>query len=372
VKILYLSGFILPSRAAHGVHVMKMCQALAKNGHEVTLFAWGHRQPGTRDIHDYYGVRNIFSVKLLPVARVRGGTLFSLPRLYRELSAYDPKNVLVYARSIYGASLAAHLGFPIIYEAHCPPPHALIHWLEKRLLRGKNLRKLVVISESLRHICLSTYGPIRHIEVCHDAADIPAVADGADYSWPGRADRLQVGYTGHLSRGRGIEIILECARRLPEYDFHIAGGRERDIQHWKRLGGANVHFHGFVQPSLVPLVLSRCDVLLMPARKGLRVVGRNIDISGWMSPMKLFEYMASRRAIIASDLPVLREILNEGNSILVAPDNLDGWVSALQKCEDPEYRDRLAGAAYEGFLANYTWEKRAARALSGLDGGRRI
>ena len=367
MKILYLSGFILPSRAAHGVHVMRMCQALAKNGHQVTLFAWGRQQDRTQDMYGYYGVNSTFSVKLLPVAGVRGGTLFSLPRLYKELRTYDPRDVLVYARSIYGASLAAQMGFRIVYEAHCPPPHALIHWLEKRLLGGESLQKLIVISESLKRIYLSLFGQIRRIEVCHDAADIPPAHGGVDYPWPGRANRLQIGYTGHLFRGRGIEIILQCAGQLPQYDFHIAGGRERDIQHWRRLGGANVHFHGFIQPSLVPVVLRKCDVLLMPAQRGLRVVGRNIDISGWMSPMKLFEYMASRRAIIASDLPVLREVLNEGNSVLVPPDDPDGWVSALQRCENREYRDRLAAAAYEEFLANYTWEKRAARALTGID-----
>jgi len=412
MKILYLSGFVLPSRAAHGVHVMRMCQAFAKNGHQVTLFAWGRRGEGilplnrgqdaresgmgfqpmnhrqdadaTRsrgqdardtqgrdalatDLYNYYGVENTFSVKLLPVPRMRGGTFFSLPRLYQELRTYDPGAVLVYARSIYGASLAAHLGFRIIYEAHSPPPHALIHWLEKRLLRGTSLQKLIVISGSLKGIYLSSFGPIRHVEVCHDAADIPSVASAADYPWPGRAGRLQVGYTGHLSRGRGVEIILGCAERLPQHDFHIVGGREQDIQYWRRQGRANVHFHGFIPPALVPVVLSKCEVLLLPAQKGLRVVGRNIDISGWMSPMKLFEYMASRRAIIASDLPVLREVLSEDQAILVAPEELDGWVSAIEKCENREYRDRLATAAYEEFLAKYTWEERAARVLTGID-----
>jgi glycosyltransferase involved in cell wall biosynthesis len=363
VNILYLSGFVIPSRAAHGVHVMKMCQALARQGHEVTLLAYGPKRGATEDVYRYYGVDETFVVKQIPVARIRGATLLSLPRLYRELKVYNRRDTLVYARSIYGAFLAARMGFRIIYEAHAPPPHALTHWLEKRLLRKEEFQKLIVISESLKRTYLSTFGPIRHIEVCRDAADIPSVGSAVDYPWPGRTGRLQVGYAGHLFRGRGIEIILGCAERLPQHDFHIVGGREQDIRYWRGQGGANVHLHGFVPPSLVPVVLSQCDVLLLPAQKGLRVVGKNIDISGCMSPMKLFEYMAARKAIIASDLPVLREVLHEGNSLLVRPDDLDGWTAGIRACEDPRRRDRLAAAAYEEFLAKYTWEIRAARAL---------
>lgn len=366
MKILYLSGFPIPSRAAHAVHAMKMCQALAKNGHEVTLFAYGREHEGTEDLHEYYGVQKIFSVKLMPRVGIGGATLLSLPRLYRELRARERRDTLAYARSIYGVSLAARMGFRTIYEAHAPPPHVLIHRLEKRLFAREEFQKLVVISESLKRIYLSTYTGIRRLEVCHDAADIPPAGAGPAYAWPGRPPRLQVGYVGHLYRGRGIDLILGCARRLPDHDFHIVGGTEPDLQHWRPQGGVNVHFHGFVPPAWVPMILSRCDVLLMPYQKGLSLGGRNIDTSGWMSPMKLFEYMAARRAIISSDLPVLREVLNEGNALLVRPDDLDGWVAALRACEDPQYREPRAAAAYADFLADYTWEKRAARALQGV------
>ncbi|MCX5645278.1 MAG: glycosyltransferase family 4 protein [Phycisphaerae bacterium] len=348
------------------MHVMKMCQAFAKHGHKVTLLAYGSKRGSTEDVYRYYGVDETFVVKQIPVVRTRGGTLLSLPRLCRELRKYSPSATLVYARSIYGASLAVRMGFRIVYEAHAAPAHALIRWLEKRLFRAEGFRKLIVISDSLRRIYLDLYGPIRHVEVCHDAADIPRTEDTPECTWPCRMDRLQIGYAGHLYRGRGIDLILGCAGRLASYDFHIVGGMERDIQYWRERAGSNVHFHGFVQPSLVPAVLSRCDVLLLPYQKGLSLGGRNIDSSGWMSPMKLFEYMAARRAIIASDLPVLREVLNEGNSILVRPDDIDGWTAAIRACEDPQCRDRLAVTAYKEFLANYTWEKRAAGVLQGV------
>ncbi len=366
MKILYLSGFPIPSRAAHSVHVMKMCQALARNGHEVILFACGREEDRAEDLYGYYGVQRIFSVKRLPVIGVRGATLWSLPRLYGALKAHDRRDTLIYARSIYGAFLAGRMGFRIVYEAHAPAPHLLIHWLEKRLFGMEGFQKLIVISESLQRIYLSIYGDIRSVAVCHDAADVPAAGTRPDSAWPGRPLCLQIGYLGHLYRGRGIDLILGCAERLPQDDFHIVGGTEHDLAHWRPRAGANVCFHGFVPPARVPAVLSRCDVLLLPYRKGLSLGGRHIDTSGWMSPMKLFEYMAARKAIIASDLPVLREVLNEDNALLVRPDDLDGWVAALRACEDPPYRERHAAAAYADFLAHYTWDQRVARALQGV------
>jgi glycosyltransferase involved in cell wall biosynthesis len=366
MKILYLSGFVLPSRAAHGVHVMRMCQAMARNGHDVTLFACRQGRVRAEDVYGYYGVEPSFAVRRLRTLPIRGGTLLSLPRLHRELKTHDRSGTLVYARSTYGAFLASKMGFPVVYEAHCPPPHPVIRSMERRIFVAPNFQKLVVISESLRRIYDSIYGPVEPVEVCHDAADPPASGGGDSHPWPGRSGRLQLGYAGHLSQGRGIDVILEAARRLPQHDFHVIGGREQDIEYWRQQVGDNVHLHGFVPPAHVSRLLSQCDVLLMPAQKGLRVVGRKIDISAWMSPMKLFEYMASRRAIIASDLPVLREVLNEGNAILVTPGDPDAWVSAIRSCEDRTLRDRLAESAYRTFLANHTWQGRAARALSGL------
>jgi glycosyltransferase involved in cell wall biosynthesis len=82
--------------------------------------------------------------------------------------------------------------------------------------------------------------------------------------------------------------------------------------------------------------------------------------------MKVFEYLACGRAIVASDLPVLREILNEGNAWLVAPEDAAAWSRALQSlAEDPRRRESLAGRARSD-SAMYTWAERARRALGGL------
>jgi glycosyltransferase involved in cell wall biosynthesis len=83
-----------------------------------------------------------------------------------------------------------------------------------------------------------------------------------------------------------------------------------------------------------------------------------------MSPLKIFEYMASKKAIVASDLPVLREILSETNAILVAPDDLEAWKDAIRKLKDNTLRKKLGSAAHKAFRSKYTWDIRARNVIS--------
>src|SRR3546814_5136960 len=87
------------------------------------------------------------------------------------------------------------------------------------------------------------------IIVAHDGADIPDNPDEPVASdWPGRSGAIQVGYVGHLYKGRGIEIVAGLARLLPQMDFHVIGGREAEIADWRaRARPPNLHFHGLVQ-----------------------------------------------------------------------------------------------------------------------------
>ena len=82
MKILYISKSIIPSRSANSIHVMKMCQALSDNGHQVVLFAPNIRSKFEKDVHniyDYYGVKNNFKIKKLIHPNIIGGaTIYTL------------------------------------------------------------------------------------------------------------------------------------------------------------------------------------------------------------------------------------------------------------------------------------------------------
>jgi glycosyltransferase involved in cell wall biosynthesis len=88
--------------------------------------------------------------------------------------------------------------------------------------------------------------------------------------------------------------------------------------------------------------------------------------AAYASPMKMFEYMACKRAILSSDLLVIREVLNETNAVLCAPEDVAGWTGALTALlGDEARRTSLADQAWHN-VQSYTWLERARRALAGF------
>jgi glycosyltransferase involved in cell wall biosynthesis len=81
----------------------------------------------------------------------------------------------------------------------------------------------------------------------------------------------------------------------------------------------------------------------------------------------MFEYMASGAPVVASDLPVIREVLkNRDNALLVEPDNAEQWADALQLIQkDRNLAGRVASAALKA-VESYTWEKRAGSVLAAI------
>jgi glycosyltransferase involved in cell wall biosynthesis len=82
-----------------------------------------------------------------------------------------------------------------------------------------------------------------------------------------------------------------------------------------------------------------------------------------MSPLKMFEYLAAERLVVASDIPVLREVLTEDIAVLVDPEDPGAWCDAVQHAaDDPAWAQQRALAA-RGVAAEHTWRARAARCL---------
>ena len=104
----------------------------------------------------------------------------------------------------------------------------------------------------------------------------------------------------------------------------------------------------------------------MPYQKKIdvgRTNGTWGDTAKWCSPMKMFEYMALKKLIISSNLPVLREILNESNCIICEPDDAEQWVRSIKKAKkQTDWANDLAEQAYTD-VQQYSWRKRVKRLL---------
>jgi len=156
---------------------------------------------------------------------------------------------------------------------------------------------------------------------------------------------------------------------MPDLGVHIWGGREVDISRWHEENNdlENLYFYGFVPPRQVSHCLVSVDVLLVPYQERV-TTAMGTDTSARMSPLKIFEYMSVARPIVASDLPVLHEVLENGaNALLCEPSNVDAWCEAIECLrESPEQRAALATRAYAEFLDQYTWQARASNMIKSI------
>jgi glycosyltransferase involved in cell wall biosynthesis len=372
MNIVYASLSYVPSRRASSVHVMKMCAALARAGHDVRLIAKCSRNPAdaAADAFAFYGVSG-FALERLERPRWRGGGVVFAAATLGALLARRRHTDLVYSHDAVGASVALELRMPTVAEFHALPHDPRVRALIRRLFRHRHLRGVVVVSDALRRDLVAQGLVPRHapVVVAHDAADPP----GPMPLVRKRDGRPRIGYVGNLYPGRGIELILELAARLPAYDFELVGGSEQDLATWRaRDLPANLILAGFVRPAELAARYRSFDAVLMPyPRSGIGVASGAHDTSRWCSPMKMFEYMAAGPPIVTSDLPVLGEVLHhEHNALVAAADDVASWQHAVERLiTDPALARRLAQQAYADLVREHTWDTRVRSIFSTLSLG---
>lgn len=345
---------------------MKMCEGFVQSGCDVTLIALAGAEAGGLTPSQFYGTSA--NVQLAFVAELPTGLGRMLYSWNAARRASRGRARWVLGRDLAGCYFAALLGLPVVYETHEPASHlrGVKRHLFTRLIRHVNFRCLVVITKVLKDSYVQEFGlPASRILVLPDAASEPVPQPPALPASP----RFTAGYLGHLYPGRGVDVIASLAARCEWADFHVVGGRDQEVQEWRDRcrGQANIMFHGFVPHAQTAAYLASLDVVFAPYQARVTVEGKG-DTSAFMSPLKLFEYMAARKAILCSDLPVLHDVMrHDGNCLLVPPGDLDAWAAALQRVSDePGLRARLADEAYEDFRRSYTWSARAERILAAL------
>ena len=370
--LLYISGSRVPSKTANGIQVMKMCEAFADLGYDVTLLVReAEIDLDSAEAHDFYGVKDTFQLSY---------TADKLPDRFGIIhtfgcvvAAIKSKATLIYGRHIPSCILAGMLVRRVGLELH--EAHTINGWIGRKIFRLAVRRKwigpVVVISGALRkEVDDVLRGVPVDIVIAHDGAvETKDVAQEFKKRETERR-RISVGYIGHLYEGRGFEIIAGAAKALAELEFHVVGGDEETVQMLKAQTAdlENLHLHGFVAPAEARQFLDMFDIALAPYQESVRVAGQGRDTSRWMSPLKIFEYMAAGKPIVCSDLPVLREVLENGKTaILVPPGEVSVWVSALQAlASDGVLRQRL-GSAARAEAKRYSWRARAEKIITSLE-----
>ena len=379
MKIFYISESIIPCKAANSIHVMKMCQAFANNGHETTLFCINGEEKQSND-YEYYGVKQNFTINKIQFKKIKILGLFKfLKKLKYEVKKLKELPDLLYGRNLKGLLILSNLNVPIIYESHHPKASRIDCIFENILFKKSNFFKLVVISEELKKEYLKRYNFLNseQIIVAHDGADIPSEVDIINNEKKIESDKkLTVGYIGHLYPGKGMEIITEVAKKMPDIKFHVVGGTNEWIEYWKEINIDNIEYHGFVNNGEINLYYNSIDILLLPykkyvytySQKNTKTNSKSTNIAKWISPLKLFEGMAYKKAMIISDLPTIREVITNGeNALICDSENIEQWVESINLLmNNREFYTNLSLNAYKTLTEKYTWNIRAKNVIKDL------
>ncbi|HET6822385.1 MAG TPA: glycosyltransferase family 4 protein [Anaerolineales bacterium] len=367
MKIVAIAGSTIPSDTANSLQVMKACQALIQIGHDLTLLVPGSANT-TVDLKQHYGLQTEVPIEWLSSSSRRRFTWDAVQRA-RSLQAD-----FVYSWFPQSATFALLYKIPAIFEIHIQPT-GLFGPVWHRLfasLRGR--KRLVSITRALVNILDRDF----HMRLSED--EVVIAPNGVDLerfaSLPDSATaRRQLGFreaptvmcTGHLYAGRGADLFLALAKSLPQAQFVWVGGRPDDIQQWKpRVESDNVTFTGFIPNRDLPLYQAAADVLLMPYSRSIMGSSGSADSAAVASPMKMFEYMAAGRAIVSSDLPVIREVLDERNAVFCKPEEVGDWRLEIDGLLNNKARRTELGEQARQDVQGYTWVARAQRIMNGF------
>ena len=367
MKLVYIANARIPTEKAHGIQIIKMCEAFSQAGAEVELVVPRRFNKIKDDPFDYYGVEKIFRITKIPsIDLVKFGKIgFWLQSCSFAKFAFFyilfRKADIIYSRDALPLFFLNFSGRDIFWESH----DGQLNFVVKRIL--KKCKKLVVITQALKDFYVEKGVEADKILVAPDGVDlkefdIVVSQREARQKFNLPKNKKIVLYSGsfYLYDWKGVDVLLDAVKYLPDdYLVVLVGGEKDEIEKIKKeYAGDKLLLAGRKAHGEIPYYLKAADVLVLPN-------SAKEDISKfYTSPLKLFEYMASGRPIVASGLPSIKEVLNQNNAFLVEPDNPQKLAEGIEKAlRDHDLADRISRQAYLD-VQNYTWTKRAENILN--------
>lgn len=354
---IYATRSIIPSRAANAVQSANMACAFSEVFESFSaVFRSASR------MEDLAGVFADFELRPPRNPHI----IFARPNVdwsnlyltgYAAYLRRHPADALVYTRSGRVGWLAASLGFNTVVELHDPLIAPYAGWLRNRWRKNARLKLVTTTARLKADVCEKTGIAEDRILIAGGAAN-PHLAGVAAIE-PRRRFSLNVGYAGSAFKGKGLEVLVACAARMPDVGFHVIGPSPEECAAYGP-GTANLVAYGRKTNRESVGLLKSMDCLLLPNQRSV-IIRSGADIGEHTSPLKMFEYMATGRPIIASDLPVLSGTLRDNvNALLCPPDDIDGFCRRITTLrQSPDLARRLGDHAKADFESDYTWSARA-------------
>jgi glycosyltransferase involved in cell wall biosynthesis len=380
LKILYHHR--TRSKDGQHVHISELINSLRKLGHEVMVVApaamerakFGADAGAVAMLKRYvphfaYELME-FGYSLIAYQRLRRVVL-----TFRPDCLYERYNLFLPA----GVWLKKNFDLPMLLEVNAPlyeerdkyggiSLRRLARWSQRYVWRGADF--VLPVTAVLADMVLAAGVPKERIAVIPNGIDQDRFGNNSlstedAKSKLGLGHRLVLGFTGFVREWHGldgvVDLIADRAEGAPLHLLIVGDGPAREsLQARARRRGIadRVTVTGIVDRDQVPDYVAAFDIALQPS------------VVAYASPLKLFEYLAMGRAIVAPALPNITEVLTDGeNAVLFDPDQADGMLRAIKRsCNDGELRRRVAdGARNTIVLRKLTWDSNARRVVELFD-----
>lgn len=383
-KIIVAIDGNVPSIKAHSITTSKMADALSRvQAFSVELVAGASfvtlkRRLEFKGIHKHYGIAKNVKLKFLygnfqkEFMEYPIGIPGVAEKFHKFLLKEKERIKFVYARSFTIPLLCMELGIPVILETHAKEIENPDFKKVVSDSDDKNFLGIITIHENLKKAYIEGGVPKDKVLVCHDGFSSSLFSHSNREGV--KKEYLTATYIGGLYKEKGIQEILEMAKLANDNNvkihFQLGGGDKEQIEYWKgrakEKGLTNLKFLGYLPNEKVASVLMNSDILMMPYPKLDKFDVMDINST---SPLKLFEYMAARKPILSTDLPVVSSVLTHNEEGYLAEwGNIDSHFQGLLKLvENVEFRGKIAENAYLK-SKQYSWEERSRKLLNFVEG----
>lgn len=356
MTITYVANIRMPTERAHGLQIVKTCEAFIRAGVLIRLVVPRRKTSISESPEDYYRLTAPLPIVYVPVFdTVSWGRLgFLLESFFFALGARRHISGLVYSRDEWALALLMMLGARAVWESHTGAWNIAARYVARRA-------KVIVISEGLRQAYIERGIDPARILVAHDGVDVAAFAAHQSKAQARRRLGLPEGsvalYVGSFGGWKGTNTLFEAAALLPpEVRVVVIGGTAQEVADAKKRH-PQVLYLGPRPYAELPDNLAAADMLVLPNTATSDVSLR------FTSPLKLFAYMASGVPIVASDLPSIREVLDESTAYFARPDDPASFAATIVRAaSDTQATKRAHKAAL--LAQQYGWDARVRAILS--------
>lgn len=353
-NVTYISELCLPSNSGYAQHVLKICDTFSKK-FNTNLFVISNKQ-SFQKYKKEYSLKNGFKIN----SYAKNGKNNFIKRIFFSLYVFKHinKNSIIISRSLISSIMLSLFGVRNILELHHPPKGLSSYFFNflRALKLDKNLDYIFL------HKNIKKYLKIKKGIVLDDACDL------SDFKLRKLKVKYEYSYVGSLFKGKGLEKIIKLASYFPKKKFHVFGDIktiDRNFNKFEINRLKNLYMHNFKSYKYIPSILMSSKYLLLPYSNKVSVNSKNLEVSNFMSPLKMFDYLASGKVVIASNLKVYSHVLkNNFNCLMPKRNDIESWIDLINQISNKKINFNFLRENALNTASKYTWDKRTMRIVN--------